>query len=85
MNDHFALGDVVFEHPQRVAAQRLEILLDLNVDVRPRQRATQRVAIHAELVGDAGEEQFDALIRHRLVRSRRLTTRPCNNRSRSVA
>ena len=45
MNHRLALLYVFFQHPQRVAAERLEILLDLDLDVRSRQRMAQRVAI----------------------------------------
>jgi len=53
--DHcFALLDVLFEHVQSVATERFEVLLDLDLDVRARQRAAQSVAMLAELAGDAG-------------------------------
>ena len=48
--------DVFLEHPQRVAAERLEIFLDLDLDVRPRERAAQDVAIAAEFIRHAGEK-----------------------------
>ena len=53
MDDRLALVDIVFEHLQRVAAEGLEILLDFYLDVWPRQRLAQHIAIRAELVGDA--------------------------------
>ena len=65
MHDRFALSDIVFEHAQRIAAEQLEILLDFDLDVRPGQRSAQSVTVAAELVGDAGEEKFDAVARHR--------------------
>ena len=46
------------EHAQRVAAERLEILLDLDLDVRARQRTAQRVAINSELAGGAGKDSL---------------------------
>lgn len=64
MHDRFAALDVGFELHQGVAAERLEILLDFQLDVRPRQRTAQCVAIGAKLVGYAGQEQLD---RHRLA------------------
>src|SRR5260370_4325703 len=56
MNHDVAALDIGFEHSERVAAQRLEILLDLDLDIRPRQRAAQVVAIVAELVRHTGEK-----------------------------
>jgi hypothetical protein len=50
-----------------IAAKRLEVLLDLDLDVRSRQPVAQCVAIGAELARDAGNEQSDALARHCLA------------------
>ena len=62
MHDDIAALDVVFQQGERVAAAILKILLDLDFDIRSRQRAAQRVAIVAELVRHAGEKEFD--VRH---------------------
>ncbi len=70
MHDRFALRDVVFEHMQRVAAERLEVLLDFDLDVRPSQRVAERVAVGPELVRDAGNEKSDAPVRHSGLQSR---------------
>jgi hypothetical protein len=56
MNHNVAALDIGFEHSERVAAQRLEILLDLDLDIRPRQLAAQVVAIVAELVRHTGKK-----------------------------
>ena len=62
MNDDVAVCHVLFEHGERVAAERLEVLLDLDLDIRSRQRAAELVAIVAELIGHAGEKELD--VRH---------------------
>lgn len=41
--------------------------MDLDLNVRSRQRMAQRVAVGAELVRDAGNEQSDAWAGHRLA------------------
>jgi hypothetical protein len=61
MHDDVATLDIVFQHGERVAAAILKILLDLDLDIRPRQRAAQCVAI-AELFRHAGEKELD--VRH---------------------
>jgi hypothetical protein len=38
MHNRIPMPDVFLQHAQRVAAERLEILLDFHLDVRPRQR-----------------------------------------------
>src|SRR5271166_5243261 len=62
MHDRVAALDIGFEHGERVAAGQLEILLDLDLDVRPRQCMAQAFAIGAELIRHAGEKQF--YVRH---------------------
>jgi hypothetical protein len=62
MNNDVATLDIGPQDSERIAAERLEILLDLDLDIRPRQRAAQFVAIVAELVRDAGEKELD--VRH---------------------
>src|ERR1700722_642640 len=62
MNHDVGGLDIGFEHSEHVAAQRLEILLDLDLDIRPRQRAAQFVAVAAELVRHAGEKEL--YVRH---------------------
>ena len=62
MHDDVAVLDIGFQHGERIAAEVLKILLDLDLDVRPRQGAAQRVAIVAELVRHAGEKELN--VRH---------------------
>jgi hypothetical protein len=62
MDDDVAVCHVLFEHGERIAAEVLKILLDLDLDIGSRQRAAQRVAIVAELVGYAGKKELD--VRH---------------------
>ena len=62
MNDDVATLDIGFQHGERVAAERMKILLDLDLDIRPRQRMAQALPIVAELVGDTGEKEF--YVRH---------------------
>jgi hypothetical protein len=50
MHHRFALLDVLFQHAKRVAAERLEILLDFHLDVWRSQPPAQLVAISAELI-----------------------------------
>ena len=56
MHDDVAARQVFFEHSERIAAKRLEILLNLDLDVRPRERAAQVVAIVAELIRNTEEK-----------------------------
>ena len=58
MNDDVATLDVVFEHRERVAARKLEVFLDLDLDPLMGQRVPQRLAIGAELVRHTGEKEF---------------------------
>ena len=62
MHDRLALADIILEFGQRIAAERLEILLDLDLDVRAGQGAAQGFPLGAELVGHAGQEKLN---RHR--------------------
>jgi hypothetical protein len=45
-----------------VSPPSLEILLDLDLDIRPRQRPAQFIAIVAELVRHTGQKELD--VRH---------------------
>jgi hypothetical protein len=62
MDDDVAALDISFQKGERVAAHRLEVFLDLDLDIGSRQRAAQFVAIVAELVRHAGKERLH--VRH---------------------
>jgi hypothetical protein len=54
-----AVTDVGIELVERVAAERLEILLNLHLDIVPRQIETQLVAISAEFIGNRRKKDAD--------------------------
>jgi hypothetical protein len=56
MYDRSAWRDVVHQHAERVAALRLEILLDVHSDVGKRERSAKRLPVKAELVRHAGQK-----------------------------
>jgi hypothetical protein len=47
------------QHAERVAALRLEILLNVHCNVRKSERPTKRLAVNAELIRDTGQEQLN--------------------------
>src|SRR6516164_9522249 len=54
-----AMGDVDVELVERVAAETLEVLLNLHLDIMPRQVAAQLITVEAKLVGDRREKDAD--------------------------
>ena len=59
MYDCGARRDVGHQHAERVAALRLEVLLNVHRDVRKSERPAKRLPVNAELTRDAGQEQLN--------------------------
>lgn len=58
MHNGVAARDIVVEHFQRFAAQRLEIFLIFHVDVRPREIGAQLFPIEFELAGNGRKKNL---------------------------